>query len=100
MAVKPLNQDHPHLEQVAKGLCQHVVGMAPKTIGNADDEPAPNKEDETALVHQEYLLDDTLTVKELLDLNQVEVVAFKRFECGETLEVAREQPLESVETCQ
>lgn len=101
VAVRSVNGDNPHIEQIATGLCQHIVGMAPKNIGNIDENLNNSKKEETEdLIHQEYLLDDSLTVKELLDSNQVEVVDFQRFECGETITTLGETPLDAVEVCQ
>ncbi|ENN74820.1 elongation factor Ts, mitochondrial [Dendroctonus ponderosae] len=101
VALRSVNDESPHIEQIGAGLCQHIVGMAPTSIGKADEEPTANNEDETNLIHQEYLLDDTLTVKQLLDENQVEVVDFQRFECGErSVNAVGEQPLDKVEVCQ
>lgn len=67
-----------------KGLCQQIVGMKPAKIGEYDkDVPAENKDDETCLIHQEYLLDADRTVGELLKEQGVNVIDFHRFECGE-----------------
>lgn len=74
--------------------------MDPKKIGTPDEEPSKNKEDEICLIHQEYLLDESITVKEVLEENKLEIVDFKRFECGETISNVGDQPLEFVETCQ
>ncbi|XP_030761156.1 elongation factor Ts, mitochondrial [Sitophilus oryzae] len=100
VAIKSQNNSQENLEEIAKGLCQHVVGMAPKRIGNPEGEPAENKDEEDCLIFQEYLLEDGVKIKDFLEENQVEVVDFKRFECGETLEVVGDQPLELLETCQ
>lgn len=70
--------------EVAKKICQHVVGMKPARIGDKRrDEPAKDKDDETCLIYQEYLADPSYTVGEVLEANNVEVVDFQRFECGE-----------------
>lgn len=74
--------------------------MDPKKIGTEDDEPAKNKDDEICLIHQEYILDENITVKEVLQENKLEITDFKRFECGETIGTIGDQPLEFVETCQ
>lgn len=67
-----------------KGLCQQIVGMKPLKIGEYDkDVPAENKDDETCLIHQEYLLDADKTVGELLKEQGVSVIDYHRFECGE-----------------
>lgn len=42
-------------------------------------------EDETVLLNQEFLLDPGFTVREFLLQNNVEIVDFVRFECGENL---------------
>nr|CAI5818993.1 unnamed protein product [Callosobruchus analis] len=99
LAYRSFGEGHDHAD-IAKGICQHIVGMQPTKIGNNDDKPAPNKDEETCLIHQEYLLDDSVTVKELLEQNQLEIVDFKRLECGESVSSIGKQPLEFVETCQ
>ncbi|XP_001655529.2 elongation factor Ts, mitochondrial isoform X1 [Aedes aegypti] len=72
--------------EVAKKVCQHVVGMKPAKIGDKTrDEPAKEKNDETCLIYQEYLADPSYTVAEVLEANNVEVVDFQRFECGEKI---------------
>ncbi|XP_018574167.1 elongation factor Ts, mitochondrial [Anoplophora glabripennis] len=99
LAYRPLEPSEA-VNSVSKGICQHIVGMHPKKIGSSDDEPAKNKDEETCLIHQEYLLADELTVKEVLEENKIEIVDFKRFECGESDRALGDQPLEFVETCQ
>lgn len=77
--------------EVAKKICQHVVGMKPARIGDKNrDEPAKDKDDETCLIYQEYLADPSYTVAEVLEANHVEVVDFQRFECGEKVKVEDE----------
>uniref|UniRef100_A0A182JJN7 Elongation factor Ts, mitochondrial n=1 Tax=Anopheles atroparvus TaxID=41427 RepID=A0A182JJN7_ANOAO len=69
--------------QVARKVCQHIVGMKPERIGVAGkDEPAADKDDETCLIHQEYLVDPTYTVGEVLEANRLQILDFQRFECG------------------
>lgn len=76
---------------VAKKVCQHVVGMKPSRIGDKTrDEPAKDKDDETCLIYQEYLADPSYTVAEVLEANHVEVVDFQRFECGEKTKAEEE----------
>uniref|UniRef100_A0A182MH27 Elongation factor Ts, mitochondrial n=1 Tax=Anopheles culicifacies TaxID=139723 RepID=A0A182MH27_9DIPT len=70
--------------QVARKVCQHIVGMKPERIGEpGKDEPAAEKDDETCLIHQEYLVDPSYTVGEVLEANRLQIVDFQRFECGE-----------------
>lgn len=99
MAYRPLEPSEA-VNSVSKGICQHIVGMHPKKIGTSDDEPAKNKDEETCLIHQEYLLGDGISVKEVLAENKIEILDFKRFECGESDRALGDQPLEFVETCQ
>ena len=73
--------------EVIKNVCQHIVGMNPNKIGVIDvDKPAENKDDEMLLVFQEYLLDPSQTVGELLINHQIQVVNFHRYECGELVQ--------------
>lgn len=81
--------------ETQRNLCQHIVGMNPTQIGVPDvDKPAENKDDEKSLLFQEYLLEPSMTVAEWLAEHTIEVVDFKRFECGEVL--ATEKVAEAV----
>lgn len=76
--------DSPKSSDLGRQLCQHVIGMSPRSVGELGvDEPNACKEDETCMVHQEYLLDPEVTVGQLLTDAGASVVTFKRFECGE-----------------
>lgn len=89
------------IAEVGINLCQHVVGLNPLRIGSEEDKPAENAEEETCLVYQDYLLDESVMVKEMLAESGLEVVDFKRFECGEDVASGiLEKPLDAVETCQ
>lgn len=71
-------------EELQKNLCQHIVGMNPRKVGEVGkDKPNPNKDDETCLIHQEYLIDDEKTVGEVLEENNLLVIDYQRYECGE-----------------
>lgn len=61
------------------------------------DEPYDDVEDEPAMLYQEFLLDPSISVQELLKGEEIEVVDFARFEMGEMLE--RDQTMDAVETC-
>ncbi|XP_013083728.2 elongation factor Ts, mitochondrial-like [Biomphalaria glabrata] len=99
------------LSDLGSHLCQHIVGMNPRTIGEyipreKKEEPVEEKplgdEDEATsdtegsskvveveddrLLNQEFLLDTSMTVGELVSLNEVEILQFRRFACGEELE--------------
>lgn len=74
------------LDELGRRLCQHVVGMNPHCIGSLEDEVPPgDPAEETRLIFQEYMLDITLTVQEVLEQCGASVLNFVRFECGETL---------------
>lgn len=77
------------------------AGMDPQKIGNPEvDEPHDNTEEETCMIYQEFLLDPSLSVQELLNGAQADVVDFARFEVGEELDEPTLEPtLESVQTC-
>ncbi|EDW77298.1 uncharacterized protein Dwil_GK18224 [Drosophila willistoni] len=70
-----------------KSICQQIVGMKPKKIGEYDkDKPSENKDEEPCLIHQEYLLDADKTVGEVLYERGIDIVDYHRFECGEQTE--------------
>lgn len=118
------------VEELGRQLCQHTVGMSPKSIGSLEEEEQMHaaseqsdeaeqiavavssgasttsgtvaddhsesdasdevkekpKDDEMRLVFQDFLMDESLTVGELLRQNSAEVTDFVRFGCGEELE--------------
>lgn len=85
-------------EVLGMQLCQHIIGMNPVKIGNPKiDEPFDNIEDEPVMLYQEFLLDPSLSIQQLLQSEQIEVLDFARFEIGETME--GKQMLDTVETC-
>lgn len=93
------------VEDVGKQICQHIVGCAPSKIGIKEkDKPAENSDDETCLIFQEYLLDPSYTVQEVLEQNKAEVIDYIRFSCGENVEAnmpgVEKQPLDTVQTLQ
>lgn len=72
--------------------------MNPVKIGDPEvDKPDENPDNETAMIYQEYLLDPSLTVQQVLIDSRAEILDFARFEVGENIELVRE--LDSVETC-
>lgn len=74
-----------------KNICQHIIGMNPSKVGIAEiDKPSEDKDEEKCLIHQEYLLDPTMTVGELFTENALEIVDFNRFECGENIRTSEE----------
>lgn len=72
------------LENVPKNLCQHIVGMNPKRIGkDGVDEPNSDADNEECLIFQEFVLDPSKTVAEVLQENQIELLDFHRFGCDD-----------------
>lgn len=86
VALKP-KQGDANLESVlhlANRLAQHVVGMNPRVISEdvSENEAAKDGGVTDVLLEQEYLLDDSVIVKDLLNREGVEVIDFVRYECG------------------
>ncbi|XP_040838720.1 elongation factor Ts, mitochondrial [Ochotona curzoniae] len=75
-----------NLEDLGRRLGQHVVGMAPLSVGSLDDEPGG--EAETKMLSQPYLLDPSITLGQYVQPQGVSIVDFVRFECGEGEEAA------------
>ncbi|XP_062063034.1 elongation factor Ts, mitochondrial-like [Lepus europaeus] len=75
------SEQNTNLEDLGRRLGQHVVGMAPLSVGSLDDEPG--EEAETKMLSQPYLLDPSITLGQYLQLQGISVVDFVRFECGE-----------------
>uniref|UniRef100_A0A8C4NK94 Uncharacterized protein n=1 Tax=Eptatretus burgeri TaxID=7764 RepID=A0A8C4NK94_EPTBU len=63
---------------VGRKLAQHVVGMAPLSVGEM--------EEEAELERQPFLLDPTVRVDQLLRASHLSLLDFVRFECGEKLD--------------
>lgn len=72
-----------NVEDVARQLCQHVIGMNPSKIGTTDDIPAEDSEEESVMIHQEFLLDPDQFVGEVMASAGIQPIEFLRFECGE-----------------
>lgn len=60
---------------IARGVCQHIIGLAPLHISNIEDK-------ENSLMHQSYLLDEEQKVSEVLESAGLEVTNFVRVEVG------------------
>ncbi|XP_078192339.1 elongation factor Ts, mitochondrial isoform X2 [Callithrix jacchus] len=80
------SEQNANLEDIGRRLGQHVVGMAPLSVGSLDDEPGG--EAETKMLSQPYLLDPSITLGQYVQPQGVSVVDFVRFECGEGEEAA------------
>jgi len=72
---------------VHKKICQHIIGMQPEKIGDAEaDKPNKVKDDEMCLIHQDFLLDPAFTIGEILQEKNVKIIDFQRFACGEKIQ--------------
>lgn len=77
-------------DELKKNLCLQIIGGNPLKIGNKEhDKPAKDIDDETCLIHQEYLFDTSIKVGQLLEKHQIEIVDYQRYKCGE--DVASEE---------
>ena len=104
------------LQEIGNTIAQHVVGMNPTSLGTQvmNDEQAPSNSvdqqkaddaesgasqkkskkskkktsgvEETRLMHQEFLMDEDLTVAEYCAEANVTINDFVRFECGEEID--------------
>ncbi|XP_029450799.1 elongation factor Ts, mitochondrial [Rhinatrema bivittatum] len=76
--------------ELGRRLGQHVVGMAPLSLGSLQDEPGGDME--TKMLAQPFLLDPSVSVGQYLQPQGMAVVDFLRFECGEELEALDIEP--------
>lgn len=75
-----------NLKEVYRKICQHIVGMNPQKIGDPEnDKPNDIKDDEKCLIYQDYILDSDVTVGKLMSENNINIIDFERFECGENI---------------
>lgn len=42
------------------------------------------------MIHQEFILDPEMTIGEILQENNIKIIDFQRFECGEKVELYKE----------
>ncbi|XP_031467898.1 elongation factor Ts, mitochondrial-like [Phasianus colchicus] len=83
----------PDPTAVGRKVAQHVVGMAPLSVGGdgdgmggergGEEEEEDGEEEETRLLAQSFVLQPSLTVAEFLRSHGVTVLDFVRFQCGE-----------------
>ncbi|XP_015742467.1 elongation factor Ts, mitochondrial isoform X2 [Coturnix japonica] len=78
----------PDPAAVGRKVAQHVVGMAPTSVGDPGDGAGGRKEEEeeeeeTRLLAQSFVLQPAVTVAEFLRAHGVTVLDFVRFQCGE-----------------
>ncbi|KAJ8320683.1 hypothetical protein KUTeg_002270 [Tegillarca granosa] len=62
------------LNNLANDLAQHIVGMKALEIGKPDDKPAKKNDDETKLIFQDWLIDPSVKVGEVLKDHNTESI--------------------------
>ena len=72
------SDDITHVQQVGRQLCQQIVGDNPALSAKEHSSPME------ALMNQSWLLEPSVTVKEVLAKHGVSVTDFVRCECGES----------------
>ncbi|XP_060108203.1 elongation factor Ts, mitochondrial [Heteronotia binoei] len=77
--------DNSDFAELGWRLGQHVVGMAPLSVGSPEDEPGD--ESETKMLAQPFLLDPAISLGQYVQPTGVSVLDFVRFECGEYTEM-------------
>lgn len=72
--------DSEPVQTLGNRICQHIVGMNPEVVklGNKGV-----KDPSKALLSQEYLLDQSVTVGDLLEENKAKATKFVRYSLGE-----------------
>lgn len=74
-------------DEFKKNLCLQIIGSNPLKVGNKEhDIPAKDVDDEPCLIYQEYLFDTSIKVGQLLDEQQIEIIDYQRYKCGEHIE--------------
>lgn len=76
-------------EDVAKLICQHIIGCKPAVLQkdaaaaeNKDKDSAVSDHDGAALLDQKLLVNEAITVRQLCAERGLKLVDFERFECG------------------
>lgn len=79
------NIGNDKLSAISSDLAKHVVGMNPKVISSSERKAGDSQDSENSdvLLEQNYLMDSSKTVGEMLDVEGLTVVDFVRYECGE-----------------
>lgn len=77
--LKPANQENRgEIQKLSSKLAQHVIGMNPKAIDIEVD-----IEESDCLLHQEYLLDSKIVVRDLVKSYNCKIVDFIRYSVNE-----------------
>lgn len=89
--IAAFNSNTENTEQVRdvyRKICQHIVGVNPSKIGNPEtDKPNEVKDEEQCLIFQDFILDPEVTISDILEENDIKIIDFQRFECGEATSI-------------
>jgi len=61
--------------ELARQICQHIIGMAPRSLEDENDK-------ENSLLHQPFLLDEDVKVGQIAKISGIEIMDFVRSEVG------------------
>lgn len=62
-------------EKIPSQICQHIIGMNPTAVKNEEDK-------ENSLMHQKFLIDESVTIEELCNAAGLNIIDFTRREIG------------------
>jgi elongation factor Ts len=62
-------------EKIPSQICQHIIGMNPTSVKNEEDK-------ENSLMHQKFLIDESVTIEELCSATGLNIIDFTRREIG------------------
>ena len=81
------------LPEIGKLLCQHVIGLNPKYLRKSEQDLIKEKErqeqgykflgESEFLMNQTLISNDKLTVEQFIESQNIQLLDFVRFECGE-----------------
>ncbi|RWS28146.1 elongation factor Ts-like protein [Leptotrombidium deliense] len=84
------------IEEASKIICQHIIGVKPKCVSQTQEQETVEKAriaanentelESDALVRQKLLVNENITVKDYLKFQNIDVIDFIRFECGESID--------------
>ena len=88
-----MSMDDTSKTQVVRLICQHIIGLKPtklrKSREDLDFEESMKKkglnyvdDDPDSLLDQKFLLNENMTVRQVLNQKGLQIVDFERFECG------------------
>jgi elongation factor Ts len=84
--MEPKDDDHKPFD-IGRQIAQHIVGMKPTAIGDMPDaDNVQFSDDETRLLHQEFLMQPGLRVADFLKQHNAQLLDYIRIECGEPIE--------------